>query len=154
MCVVLLGRRMFSIFFGPEASMHDIYAFGIGLYTLIATVMITEFVAEKASILVHQDRAAFHSSLRTFIFRSVKWIYLGLFAGVVLPLIWGVCLDLYIMMPFRRLIISPGTKHELQLMQDWAFGVIHMKIAGRIILYLDGRHARAMRNVSPLRCQM
>ena len=35
----------------------------------------------------------------------------------------------------------------MAIMQDWAFGVIHLKIAGRIILYLNGRHAIALRHV-------
>jgi hypothetical protein len=89
------------------------------------------------------------SNLRVFAVRFAKWLYLGAVAGILLPLVWGLCLDLYIMMPFRRFFLTPpGGKVEVQIMQDWAFGVIHMKIFGRVILYLDGRYARALRSVS------
>jgi E3 ubiquitin-protein ligase MARCH6 len=126
--------------------MHDIYAYGLGLYTLIATVLLTEFTAEKISLLFRQERQNIKRGLWIGGIRLAKWTYLIVVAGIILPLLCGACLDLYVMMPFKRLM-SPGSKVEMQVMQDWAFGVIHLKIAGRIILYLDGRHAQAMRNV-------
>jgi E3 ubiquitin-protein ligase MARCH6 len=128
--------------------MHDIYAYGLGLYTLIATILATEFTAEKTSLLLRQDPQTFHSMLRTGVLLFSKWIYLGILGGIVLPLLCGACFDLYIMMPFKRLL-SPGTKLEMQIMQNWALGVIHLKIIGRIILYIDGNYARALRNVPP-----
>ena len=128
--------------------MHDIYAYGLGLYTLIATVLLTEFTAEKTSLLFRQERQNIKRGLWIGGIRLAKWTYLIVVAGIILPLLCGACLDLYVMMPFKRLM-SPGSKVEMQVMQDWAFGVIHLKIAGRIILYLDGRHAQAMRNVPP-----
>jgi E3 ubiquitin-protein ligase MARCH6 len=128
--------------------MHDIYAYGLGLYTLIATILLTELAAEKTSLLFRQERQNIKRGLWIGGIRLAKWTYLIVVAGIVLPLLCGACLDLYVMMPFKRLM-SPESKVEMQVMQDWAFGVIHLKIAGRIILYLDGRHAQAMRNVCP-----
>jgi E3 ubiquitin-protein ligase MARCH6 len=144
---VLLGRRLFSVLFGAETKMHDIYAYGIGLYTLIATVLITEFIIEKAQLLRNQQ-ASLTSALKTGLIRLAKWTYLLLIAGILLPLVYGACLDLYVMIPFKR-FISPDSAVEMQLLQDWTFGVIHLKIAGRIILYLDGRLAQSLRNVFP-----
>jgi hypothetical protein len=137
---------MFVAFFGTTTKMHDIYAYGLGLYTLIATVLLTEFTAEKTTLLVNQERKNIKRGLLIGGIRLAKWTYLLIFGGILLPLLCGVCLDLYVMMPFKRLV-SPGSKVEIAVMQDWAFGVIHLKIAGRIILYLDGRLAHAMRNV-------
>jgi len=77
----------------------------------------------------------------------------------VLPLLCGACLDLYVMMPFKRLIgpvlegeavVGEAGKVEMAMMQDWAFGIIHLKIAGRVIMYLDGQYARFMRQVFSL----
>lgn len=144
--VVLLGRRMFTTFFGAETRMHDIYAYGIGLYTLIATVLLTEFAVEKTSLLTRSETRSFKHALQIAGIRLAKWIYLIIVAGAVLPLLCGACLDLYLMIPFKR-VVSPGTKIEMALLQDWAFGVIHLKIAGRIILYLENRHTQQLRNV-------
>ena len=144
--VVLLGRRIFVVFFGTTTKTHDIYAYGLGLYTLIATVLLTEFAAEKTTLLLGQERQNLKRGLWIGGIRLAKWTYLIIMGGVVLPLMCGACLDLYIMIPFKRLT-SPGSKVEMQVMQDWAFGVIHLKIAGRILLYLDGRQAQALRNV-------
>lgn len=146
---MLLGRRLFVALFGAETPMHDIYAYGLGLYTLVATVLLTEFTAEKTTLLLRQDPRNVKRALWLAGLRFAKWTYLAVLGGVILPLLCGACLDLYIMMPFKRLI-SPGSKIEMQIMQDWAFGIIHLKIAGRIIMYLDGRHAQHMRNVSPV----
>jgi E3 ubiquitin-protein ligase MARCH6 len=137
---------MFVAFFGTTTKMHDIYAYGLGLYTLIATVLLTEFTAEKTTLLVNQERKNIKRGLLMGGIRLAKWTYLLIVGGILLPLLCGVCLDLYVMMPFKRLV-SPGSKVEIAVMQDWAFGVIHLKIAGRIILYLDGRLAHSMRNV-------
>ena len=126
--------------------MHDLYAYGLGLYTLIATVLVTECIAEKATLLAHQQQRNIKRALRICGIRFVKWAYLLIVGGILLPLLCGACLDLYIMMPFKRLM-SPGSKVEMAVMQDWAFGVIHLKVVGRIILYLDNRYAQAMRNV-------
>lgn len=139
---------MYIAFFGETTKMHDVYAYGVGLYTLIATVLLTEFAAEKTQLLLGQARQNIRVGLLIAGVRLVKWTYLIVFGGILLPLLCGACLDLYIMMPFKRLV-SPGSKVEMAVMQDWAFGVIHLKIAGRIILYLENRHAQAMRNVTP-----
>jgi hypothetical protein len=127
--------------------MHDIYAYALGLYTLVATILLTEFTADKTSLLLRQDPQTVKRALFQATMRLIKWTYLVLLAGILLPLLSGAVLDLYIMMPFKRLV-SPSSKMEIQIMQDWAFGIIHLKIAGRIIMYIDGRHAQAMRNVT------
>jgi hypothetical protein len=127
--------------------MHDIYAYGIGLYTLITTVLLTEFFADKVTILLRHERRYVKRVLWTAVIRLIKWTYLIITAGIILPLLCGACLDLYVMMPFKRLV-APGSKIEMQIMQDWAFGIIHLKIAGRIIMYIDGRQAQQMRLVA------
>lgn len=139
---------MYVAFFGETTKMHDLYAYGVGLYTLIATVLLTEFIAEKTKLLLGEEQQNIKRGLLIGGIRFVKWTYLIIVGGILLPLLCGACLDLYIMMPFKRLV-SPGSKVEMAVMQNWAFGVIHLKIAGRIILYLDNRHAQAMRNVTP-----
>ena len=146
--IVLLGRRMYNAVFGTTTKMHDLYAYGVGLYTLIATVLLTEFTAEKTQLLTGPERQSIKRGLWIGAIRVVKWTYLLIVGGILLPLLCGACLDLYVMMPFKRLV-SPGSKVEMAVIQDWAFGVIHLKIAGKIILYLDNRHAQAMRNVTP-----
>jgi E3 ubiquitin-protein ligase MARCH6 len=145
--IVLLGRRVFVSIFGSTTKMHDVYAYGLGLYSLIAIILVTEFIADKTNLFLHQERDIFNRHLKVGAIRLAKWGYLLVVGGIILPLLCGACLDLYVMMPFKRLL-SPGSKAEMQLLQDWAFGVIHLKIAGRIILYLDGRLAQNMRSVS------
>lgn len=145
---ILLGRRIYQTVFGAATPMHDVYAFGLGIYTLIATVLVTEFLAEKTTTLMRSDERVVRSTLITAGRRLLKWAYLIVVAGIVLPLLVGACLDLYILLPFKRLL-QPDWKIEMQIMQDWAFGIIHLKIVGRVILYLENRHAQVLRNVLP-----
>ncbi len=142
---MLLGRKIFLTLFGATTKMHDIYAFGLGLYTLILTIVLTEFLADKLTVLM-RNPPQIRTSLKESSIRFLKWVYLIAVAGVVLPLLCGACIDLYVMMPFKKLV-SPETKVEMAVMQDWAFGIIHLKIVGRVIMYLDGRLAQAMRMV-------
>jgi len=128
--------------------MHDIYAYGLGLYTLIGTILFTEFAVEQlAQLRTANNNSTLKRALLVGTVRAAKWAYLIVFGCVLLPLLVGMCLDLYVMLPFRRWF-SPESKVEMQILQNWAFGVIHLKIAGRIILYLDGQYAQHLRNVT------
>ena len=145
--VVLLGRRLFLVVFGGTTKMHDIYAYGLGLYTFIGTILFTEFAVEQlAQLHTANNSSTLKRNLLIGTVRAAKWAYLIVFGCVLLPLLVGMCLDLYLMLPFRRWF-SPESKVEMQILQNWAFGVIHLKIAGRIILYLDGQYAQHLRNV-------
>ena len=146
---MLLGRRIFLSLFGAITKMHDIYAYGLGLYTLILTILLTEFLADKLTLLM-RNPPQIRTTIKETCIRLLKWGYLVVIVGLVLPLLCGACLDLYVMMPFKRLIGSEmegGQKVEMAVMQDWAFGIIHLKIAGRVVMYLDGRYAQFMRQV-------
>jgi hypothetical protein len=147
--VVLLGRRLFVGVFGDTMPMHDVYAYGMGLYTLIATVLITEFTAEKSALLFRYDRPALRQALLTALIRLSKWLCLFIVGGILLPILCGTCLDLYIILPFKRLL-QGDHKLEIAIGHDWAFGIMHLKIIGRILLYFDNQYAQRIRNVLPL----
>ena len=138
---LLLGRRLFHFLFGAATKMHDIYAYGIGLYTLMGTILLTEFAFEKFTLL-SRNEDNLKSSLWTGFVRLIKWTYLIGIAGILLPLVYGACLDLCMIIPFKR-YIAPEASAEMQLLQVWTLGVIHL----RIILFLDGELVQSLRNV-------
>ena len=101
---------MYTICFGTS-KMHDVYAYGIGLYPLIATILIMEFLIEKSRYFLDPQRGNIGRELRIGVTRLAKWTYLSLCVGILLPLLCGLCFDLYMVIPFKRLI-SPETKVE------------------------------------------
>jgi len=133
---LLLGSRLFHF-----SKMHDIYAYGIGLYTLMGTILLTEFAFEKFTLL-SRNEDNLKSSLWTGFVGLMKWTYLIGIAGILLPLVYGACLDLCMIIPFKR-YIAPEASAEMQLLQVWTLGVIHL----RIILFWDGELVQSLRNV-------
>ena len=51
--------------------------YGLGLYTLIATVLLTEFAAEKTNFLLNQERRNIKRGLWIGGIRLAKWTYLA-----------------------------------------------------------------------------
>ena len=129
----------FYFFLGDWSQQLFDSTYCLGLNTLLATIALTEFTADKTAALLRQDPRSIRRALAVAALRVAKWGYLVLLGGIVLPLLCGATLDLYVMIP----ILGAG-KVEMHVVQDWAYGVI----AGRVMTYVDGHHVRQMRRVS------
>lgn len=129
----------------------DFYSFIVGSM-IVAVVMAVAFwlkelfdikLARKPSIRNNRRSTVEVRDLKTWwnrigaqMFRKcIKGVYLLLFVGFTLPLLFGISLDLYILWP-----LSPykDANYIIFALQDWAIGCIFLKVAFNIILLLPG----------------
>ncbi|KAI1303396.1 hypothetical protein EDD11_005359 [Mortierella claussenii] len=110
-----------SIVFAHK-QVHDVYSFTLGVY------VIQGILSLQSSLLAFIRTSGGSAQLRkilTLVKRVVKLIYFGLALGFIMPLVIGLLMDLFVLLPIRRWI---GDKGELIPALSWAFGLIHMKI--------------------------
>ncbi|KAI8393645.1 uncharacterized protein BYT42DRAFT_609419 [Radiomyces spectabilis] len=127
---LLLGRHLFETYLGAENQVHDVYAFSLGAYVMVLLSIVVNWFshlfdtwqAESWDVAYNVMK----SSIKEKLYLMVKFIYLGLSAGLVVPLLLGVTVDLYIFMPIR--LAKSSEALVLHLPECWSFGVAYLSI--------------------------
>lgn len=131
---VQLGRRFFGVFTPKE--LHDGYSFLAGVYLLWACYLVTN-AAERMDKRRQRrggdgPRAEFAVF---FIKRSFLWLskiaYMGIFLGIIIPILLALVVDLYIVMPVR-LTLNPTMDIRIRIVDMWALGLVYGKVVMRI----------------------
>jgi len=131
---VQLGRRFFGLFTPKE--LHDGYSFLAGIYLLWACYLVSN-AAERLDKRRQRrggdgPRAEFAVF---FIKRSLLWLsqiaYMGIFLGIIIPILLALVVDLYIIMPVR-LTLNPTMDIRIRVVDMWALGLVYGKIFMRI----------------------
>ena len=127
---ILLGRGVFNLF--TERQMHDGYSFLVGFYTLWGCWVVGHTVERMDKR--RQRRSADDARGKWplyFLKRSVLWLakisYIVFFVGIVIPVLLGLVVELYIIMPIR-LSLNPGLSPNVRVVDMWAHGIIYAKI--------------------------
>jgi E3 ubiquitin-protein ligase MARCH6 len=107
------GRSVFTMIFRPGGSrVNDIYAYSVGAYILGAGLYVAlkgRTLVEGAQGLVGKgkdvvkglDPNAVLAPVKGFGIRALKCLYVYGFAGVVLPMVFAVCLHFYFVLPLH-----------------------------------------------------
>jgi E3 ubiquitin-protein ligase MARCH6 len=131
---VQLGRRFFGVF--TQKELHDGYSFLAGVYLLWACYLVTN-AAERMDKRRQRrggdgPRAEFAVF---FIKRSFLWLskiaYMGIFLGIIIPILLALVIDLYIVMPVR-LTHNPTMDIRIRIVDMWALGLVYGKVFMRI----------------------
>ncbi|OAX41033.1 hypothetical protein K503DRAFT_713394 [Rhizopogon vinicolor AM-OR11-026] len=131
---VQMGRRFFGVFTLKE--LHDGYSFLAGIYLLWACYLVS-LAAERMDKRRQRrggdgPRAEFAVF---FIKRSFLWFskiaYMGIFLGIIIPILLALVIDLYIIMPVR-LTLNPTMDIRIRIVDMWALGLVYGKIFMRI----------------------
>lgn len=139
---VWLGRRVMAIWLvgapppGPQISasaakaevkVHELYTAACGLYLC--------WLSARAITLVlswlPQGRAAMMARLKQWCILGLKTIIASTILLGVIPLLFGLLLELVVIVPLR---VSIHQTPILFIWQDWALGVLYTKIACAIIM--------------------
>lgn len=122
----MLGRRLMKLI-GLSVH-HDLHSFGCGFYMLL---MSAQVVAHLKKFLANVDSATL---LRTALPRIIQGVESAvvviLWLGIV-PLAAGVLLELTITVPLR---VPHNETPYLYLHQDWALGLLIMKLWNKVVL--------------------
>ncbi|RUS31209.1 hypothetical protein BC938DRAFT_478246 [Jimgerdemannia flammicorona] len=134
---LIVGRYFFKNYLTPGRTVHDIYSFTFGLYVMWAVVLIVEWCVRRYRTLKRNNwRVDIHVVARKAkesITMMSKLAYLLVAFGVVIPFLLGLLVELYIIMPLK----TPVTEAPvIFFFQDWALGIMYMKIIHRILMML------------------
>jgi E3 ubiquitin-protein ligase MARCH6 len=150
---LLFGRYLFSLFLPSTVEMNDIHAFSLGIYTL-GTLTYTVYhlykfisglsrpVPSPISTLVNVTTSAAKLG-----FRVLRFTYVWTTLVFVIPLLFAMLLELYVLMPLHAYLGS-SEPHVVHIIQDWTLGFLYARLAARII-FAD-RTSRAARAFSAL----
>ncbi|PKK66367.1 hypothetical protein RhiirC2_784876 [Rhizophagus irregularis] len=148
---LLTGRYIFKSILHHQRAVHDLYTFTVGLYVLWAHYVAIEWITNKIqAIAERQDRNIDWAMVRQKMLQGIivvaKILYLVLFFGMVIPFLLSLVIELYIILPWKK----PTTDIPvISFLQDWALGIVYMKIAYRIVFMLpDNVYSRAINEIT------
>jgi len=151
---VQMGRRFFGLFTLKE--LHDGYSFLAGVYLIWACYLVAK-AAERMDKRRQRrggdgPRAEFAVF---FIKRSLLWLskiaYMGIFLGVIIPILLAFVIDLYIIMPVR-LTLNPTMEIRIRIVDMWALGLVYGKIFMRINRRPPSGIGRGLVTVGEMNC--
>ncbi|CAG8587303.1 5734_t:CDS:2, partial [Scutellospora calospora] len=147
----LTGRFIFQTILYYERPVHDLYTFTVGLYVMWSLGATLEWLIRKCQAIAEkQDRYADWADIKRKIGQGIiifaKIAYLSITFGIVIPFLLSLVIELYIILPWKK----PTTDVPIiSFLQDWALGVVYMKIAYRIIFMLpDNVYSRAINEIT------
>ncbi|KAI9823012.1 MAG: hypothetical protein M1832_002666 [Thelocarpon impressellum] len=151
---LVFGRLVFATMVPQHLRMNDVYAFSIGIYMLGGLLYGALRYDRALAWLVRTlrlDAEAPTQALRrcyALAVRSAQLVYTYAAFGIVLPSLFALLMEFYVIIPIHTLVAS-DEKHMIHFIQDWTLGVLYIKMAGRMILwYSSSRPARALRAVT------
>ncbi|RIB06064.1 hypothetical protein C2G38_542961 [Gigaspora rosea] len=148
---LLTGRFIFQTILHYERPVHDLYTFTVGLYVMWSLGVTLEWLIRKCQVIAEKrDHYADWADIRRKIWQGIiifaKIAYLFISFGIVIPFLLSLVIELYIILPWKK----PTTDVPMiSFLQDWALGVVYMKIAYRIIFMLpDNVYSRAINEIT------
>ncbi|KAG1811581.1 hypothetical protein EV424DRAFT_1570387 [Suillus variegatus] len=129
-----LGRHFFCLFTSKE--LHDGYSFLAGLYLLWACYLVAKTVERMDKRRQRRGGDGPRAEFAVFfVKRSLLWLskiaYMGIFLGIIIPILFALVIDMYIVMPVR-LTLNPTLVIHIRIVDMWALGLVYGKIFMRI----------------------
>ncbi|KAG2172819.1 hypothetical protein INT43_000169 [Umbelopsis isabellina] len=142
---LLLGRHIFDNYITTDRKVHDIYSFALGLYLMWFFAVAFDWTAKHKQRLADNGWHMHGTDIKQVATKygsvALKVGYLFTTIGLILPLLVGLCMELYILNPFRDLDNKPPTIDPLQ---DWAFGIVLLNILHGVINVLPENHLQQL----------
>lgn len=131
---VQLGRHFFCLF--TSKVLHDGYSFLAGLYLLWACYLVAKTVERMDKRRQRRGGDGPRAEFAVFfVKRSLLWLskiaYMGIFLGIIIPILFALVIDMYIVMPVR-LTLNPTLAIHIRIVDMWALGLVYGKIFMRI----------------------
>ncbi|CAJ0649006.1 5057_t:CDS:2 [Entrophospora sp. SA101] len=144
---LLVGRFIFKNIFRYEKAVHDLYTITIGLYIIWFTGVFMEILFRKVRLFfVDRDNkinwVLVKEKISDTLISAFKVLYIVLSFGFIIPFLLSFIIDLYMILPWKKITTNSQT---ISFLQDWALGIVYMKIIYRIIFMLpDNDYSRAI----------
>jgi len=131
---VQVGRHFFALI--SSSLVHDGYSFLTGFYILWACYLVAKAAESmdrrRQRVTGDGPRADFAVYFaKQSLLWATKMAYMTVFFGVVIPILLGLVVDLYIVLPIR-LTLYPTMVPTIRLVDMWSLGLVYCKIAIRL----------------------
>ncbi len=126
MCAVFLGRALCRL--AVHEGTNDLSSFSVGLFVLLAAAY-----ASKVSLAKLVTHARTFASAGRLVLLGGKVLVLGALWLLAIPLLLGVLFELLFVVPLRN---SAHESPAFSLYQDWALGLVYLKIWVRLVMAL------------------
>ncbi|CAG8434077.1 5282_t:CDS:10 [Diversispora eburnea] len=148
---LLTGRYIFKSFIQPDRPVHDIYCFTIGIYIMWTLGVSFDWMIRKAQLILEKRNNNINWKVirRKILNETIvvfKVTYLLVAFGVVIPFLLSLVVELYFLLPWKKPVTDVPI---ISYLQDWALGIIYLKIAYRVIFMLpDNTYSRAFLEIT------
>lgn len=154
---LVVGRHLLTMFFvtTKASQMNDIYAYSLGAYVLAGLLAV---IFQGRSVLQKVKQRASTIDLTGFVrcitepigryaLQALKCAYVYGFVGVVLPTLFALCLQFYLILPLHTYIVAANlvpavatlhpvsghlTRHTVHILQDYCLGLLYVRIFARL----------------------
>ncbi|KAL9559630.1 hypothetical protein MBANPS3_000336 [Mucor bainieri] len=132
-----LGRNLFAkLQLGPDRPIHDLYSFALGAYIMILLSSMLNTAVQKYQIMEGNHGRIQWRLVRDYITakitKAAKFAYIFFFLGFAVPFLFGIMLDLYIIMPLKHASIHEASL-DIYPTVDWTIGVAGLSMFYGII---------------------
>ncbi|KAJ5171843.1 hypothetical protein N7492_004436 [Penicillium capsulatum] len=137
---LVIGRAIILYCFASPVPVNDIYAFSSGLF-VVGGLGYLGFCFRAALLAM---RANSGTSLRnpqrarqfcaSVALDAARLLYLGAALVVVLPSLFALLTELYILIPAHTLL-GDGESHVIHVVQDWTLGVLYVQMAIKLTVW-------------------
>ncbi|GAN02097.1 conserved hypothetical protein [Mucor ambiguus] len=132
-----LGRNLFAkLQLGPDRPVHDLYSFALGAYIMILLSSMLNTAVQKYQIMEENHGCVQWHLVKNYIIakiiKAAKFTYIFFFLGFAVPFLFGIMLDLYIIMPLKYTSIHKASL-DIYPTVDWTIGVAGLSMFYGII---------------------
>ncbi|OGE52815.1 hypothetical protein PENARI_c009G10223 [Penicillium arizonense] len=148
---LIIGRKIITSYSSSPVPVNDVYAFSSGLcvvgafaYLAYHTRTAFQLVRDHTTAYLRSPRQAGQNSL-DLVMHVVQLLYLATVAVVLLPSLFALLTELYILIPAHTLF-GDGQSHVVHVVQDWALGVLYVQMAIKLTVWQPQSWAAAALN--------
>ncbi|ORX87349.1 hypothetical protein K493DRAFT_291014 [Basidiobolus meristosporus CBS 931.73] len=145
---LLVGRLILGRLLPNLATIHDGYSFFTGLYFVWGCLLALEWVLRKfvAYYNWNGDLEIVKQTCRRYIITLLKFVYIFVTLGMIIPCLMSLAVQLYIVYP---IVNRQPQSIPVFLLQNWAIGVIYGKIAYQLVFILpENRWSAAINQIT------
>ncbi|OJJ50540.1 hypothetical protein ASPZODRAFT_85965 [Penicilliopsis zonata CBS 506.65] len=148
---LVIGRKFIAAWFPESAPINDLYAFSTGLY-IAGAVAYVAFYCKVGFALAKERVGPYLASPRQTLvgvysgtLHALRLIYLFLALSFLLPSIFALITELYILVPIHT-YLGGGEAHVIHFVQDWTLGVLYVQMGLKFLSWHSTSRPAAVLN--------
>ncbi|GAN04618.1 conserved hypothetical protein [Mucor ambiguus] len=135
---LLTGRLLFKLYLAPESKVNDLYSFALGIYLMTGCAILAHWANEYYNTTQNANREQMIKYAKEKASKALKFFYFAIMFGIVIPLLFGIAVDLFVFMPRRAFNADTGL--VIYISQNWSFGVAYMSTIHNLIHVLPANN--------------